>query len=553
MLRAEKMAYRLLLLFCSMFALLPLCARGNVAGGCPFISIVPERLPDMNIARSGHSIFYANGELTVTGGHVTNFVISQTAEYFDGSGWHVMEMAYPHDNGFAVVMQSGDVLIGGGHQEDLGVGQIYTLEHYHPQTHSFEGFGCLDCRRVLANATQLADGRVLISGNHYAPDAVACYDGKPQVERIAASTQQRSNPYILPVSPDDAVILGGNDVYDRRLDTVWADRLKGDAFRVPLLEKWRLVYTDQPFCSMACSMADYTYLLTATDASGQLGFVVMSDTTFSLLPTVCPVPMKCRFGPIFYKGPVAFDKARQRGYVVGVDSLCKHQYILAVDCSQKPAALSLYHTDMQGKASITIPVLTPEGDLLLVGGITDNNYKPLSAVWLYHFATSMPAAAASAPSLWILAGMAVAAVSAGIMVFHQRRKKTTAGNVPVVAEPAAVDPVDGKTVELMDRIQALMEEEHLYLRTDLKLQDVAVRLRTNSSYVSECINNVCGLTFSQFTNEYRVRHAQQLLRQQPDMKIVAVTSASGFSTEASFFRNFKAITGMTPREWVLSL
>ena len=125
--------------------------------------------------------------------------------------------------------------------------------------------------------------------------------------------------------------------------------------------------------------------------------------------------------------------------------------------------------------------------------------------------------------------------------------------MPVVAEPAAVDPVDGKTVELMDRIQALMEEEHLYLRTDLKLQDVAVRLRTNSSYVSECINNVCGLTFSQFTNEYRVRHAQQLLRQQPDMKIVAVTSASGFSTEASFFRNFKAITGMTPREWVLSL
>ena len=108
MLRAEKMAYRLLLLFCSLFALLPLCARGNVAGGCPVISIVPERLPDMNIARSGHSIFYANGELTVTGGHVTNFVISQTAEYFDGSGWHVMEMAYPHDNGFAVVMRPAD-------------------------------------------------------------------------------------------------------------------------------------------------------------------------------------------------------------------------------------------------------------------------------------------------------------------------------------------------------------------------------------------------------------------------------------------------------------
>jgi YesN/AraC family two-component response regulator len=91
------------------------------------------------------------------------------------------------------------------------------------------------------------------------------------------------------------------------------------------------------------------------------------------------------------------------------------------------------------------------------------------------------------------------------------------------------------------------------LRTDLKLQDVAVCLHTNSSYVSECINSVCGQTFSQFVNEFRVRHAMELLRQQPDMKIVAITSASGFSTEASFFRNFKTVTGMTPREWVASL
>ena len=37
------------------------------------------------------------------------------------------------------------------------------------------------------------------------------------------------------------------------------------------------------------------------------------------------------------------------------------------------------------------------------------------------------------------------------------------------------------------------------------------------------------------------------------MKMVAITSASGFTTEASFFRNFKAVIGMTPREWVASL
>ena len=58
---------------------------------------------------------------------------------------------------------------------------------------------------------------------------------------------------------------------------------------------------------------------------------------------------------------------------------------------------------------------------------------------------------------------------------HQ--KQTTADDVPVVEDATAVDPIDGKTIELMDRIRTLMEEEHLYLRTDLKLR--AIR-RTNS-------------------------------------------------------------------------
>ena len=190
-----------------------------------------------------------------------------------------------------------------------------------------------------------------------------------------------------------------------------------------------------------------------------------------------------------------------------------------------------------------------------IGEFASNNYKPLASVWLYHFATTLPTAADSGMSLWLMVGIAVAVAVflASLIVYLRRRKQTTADDVTVVDDVTAEDPIDGKTIELMERIRTLMEEEHLYLRTDLKLQDVAVRLRTNSSYVSECINSVCGQTFSQFINEFRVRHAQELLRQQPDMKIVAITSASGFSTEASFFRNFKTVTGMTPREWVASL
>lgn len=524
------------------------------SGTCRLVPVVPERLPDLTMPRSGHSTFFVNGTLVVTGGHTTNFVPTPTAEYYTNGEWHQLPMSYSHDNGFAVVLRTGEVLIGGGHAEELGVGQTYTLERFIPQTYTFEGLGCLDRRRVLANATQLADGCVIVCGNHYANDAVGCYDGQPQVEHVKSLRQGRSNPYILPVAADDALILGANDIYDRRPDTVWVDRLKGDAFRVPLLEQWRLVYTDQPFTSTACAMADNSYLLMATNGGGQLGFVVVNDTTFSLLPTACPVPMKTQFGPVVYRGSVAVDRKRQRGYVAGADSLFRRQYILAVDYGQQPAALTLYYTDSLEHAAVAIPVLTPDGDLILAGGIPNDNYKPLSSVWRYHFATPKPTAAFAGLPVWLLAGLAVllAGMSAYIILYIRRRKKRTGDEVSVAEDSGDVNLTDGKAAELMERIGLLMAEEHLYLRTDLRLKDVAASLHTNSSYVSESINTMCGKTFSQFVNELRVRHAQELMRQQPDMKMVAITSASGFTSETSFFRNFKAVTGMTPREWVAS-
>ena len=69
------------------FLLLWLLVAGLAVGvaddnGCPTVRIVPERLPDMTMPRSGHSIFYVNGELTVVGGHTTNFVPTPTAEYY---------------------------------------------------------------------------------------------------------------------------------------------------------------------------------------------------------------------------------------------------------------------------------------------------------------------------------------------------------------------------------------------------------------------------------------------------------------------------------------
>jgi YesN/AraC family two-component response regulator len=78
---------------------------------------------------------------------------------------------------------------------------------------------------------------------------------------------------------------------------------------------------------------------------------------------------------------------------------------------------------------------------------------------------------------------------------------------------------------------------------------VAAQLGSNRNSVSLCINSQRGCSFSQFINAMRIDHAKMLMRKHPDMKISEVWGDSGFTTEATFFRTFKAMTGMTPNEW----
>jgi len=204
------------------------------------VQIEAVRLPDLNIPRADHSLFCVNGEPTVVGGHTSGFVPTATAEYYRNGKWHQISTVYTHDNGFCLPLRSGQVLIGGGHAEPLGIGHTYSVEMYDPETHSFRGFGCLDTKRCFASAAQLESGQVVISGNWYqGADNVEMFDGHKSFVRQKEVSQQRSRPFILPISKDDALIFSGVDKRDEPFDTIVVDRLQGAPLRVPLLDRWK--------------------------------------------------------------------------------------------------------------------------------------------------------------------------------------------------------------------------------------------------------------------------------------------------------------------------
>lgn len=147
---------------------------------------------------------------------------------------------------------------------------------------------------------------------------------------------------------------------------------------------------------------------------------------------------------------------------------------------------------------------------------------------------------------WLAGGGVGALLLAGLF-YHMRRRKDAGCNNLLLSKDDKDDETDK---ELMSSICELLEREQLFLNSNLKVVDVAKLLGTNSTYVSRCINSQRGCTFTQLVNAYRIEHAKELLNQQPDIKIAVLCAASGFANQTSFFRAFKTVTGISPKEWI---
>lgn len=121
----------------------------------------------------------------------------------------------------------------------------------------------------------------------------------------------------------------------------------------------------------------------------------------------------------------------------------------------------------------------------------------------------------------------------------------------IFVEETVPEADEEKESEIAKAIETLMSEKKIYLHKDLKITDIAKEIGICRTYVSNCINNT-GLSFSDYINSMRVDYAKKLMNGNPDIKMFMVADESGFSSEQSFYRNFKKFTGTTPQKWMLS-
>ena len=125
-----------------------------------------------------------------------------------------------------------------------------------------------------------------------------------------------------------------------------------------------------------------------------------------------------------------------------------------------------------------------------------------------------------------------------------------------IREASLIENTGGVNTEenmtfLADRIIKLIESNKMYLQQDLRVTDIAIKLSTNRTYVSQAINQRMGYSFSDFVNNYRIEFAIEKLSIPKNSKytIEAIAEDSGFSNVTSLNRAFKAKLKMTPHQY----
>ncbi|MEM0986339.1 MAG: AraC family transcriptional regulator [Pseudomonadota bacterium] len=129
---------------------------------------------------------------------------------------------------------------------------------------------------------------------------------------------------------------------------------------------------------------------------------------------------------------------------------------------------------------------------------------------------------------------------------HRRRILTARANEAAEATAARARP------EIAKRLTALLEQDRVFLDPDLKVADIAQRLRQPDYKVTQCITGDLGYgNFNQMINAYRVDEAEALLVDPAlsGQSILDVAMACGFGSLGPFNRAFKAKTGMTPSQF----
>jgi AraC-like DNA-binding protein len=111
-------------------------------------------------------------------------------------------------------------------------------------------------------------------------------------------------------------------------------------------------------------------------------------------------------------------------------------------------------------------------------------------------------------------------------------------------------PVSDLDVQIVEKLDAMMAAQKLYLNPDLTLSLLSRRMLVPAKQLSAAINRTTGQNVSRYINAARILAAQDQLT--AGENITNAMLMSGFNTKSNFNREFLRVSGKSPSDWLVA-
>ena len=109
---------------------------------------------------------------------------------------------------------------------------------------------------------------------------------------------------------------------------------------------------------------------------------------------------------------------------------------------------------------------------------------------------------------------------------------------------------EGKGGEVCRKMLHYLNQKRVYLDRNLSLAKFSSIVGTNTTYLSNAVNQIFGCNLKSLLNWYRVQYAKRMLTCYT-YKLKDIPFICGFSSKSTFYVAFRKYEGITPYQYVL--
>jgi len=366
-----------------LFLIIPVLLQAQNAGGVFTVGT------NMNAPRMGqHHFILDNGDIILLGGHTTDFVSMNTAEYFSNlNTFTLLNMNYPHDTPALVKHSNGLYYIFGG-SADLGIAPGYnTIDVFNPSNNTFSPLGSdMNYGRMVLNGAELTNGKILLVGGWYDYNSATYGEIFDPVNNTFTLTgglnYPRSSPIVVPTTDGKAYIFGGSGVYgtpyyenveeydpNTNQFTIVSETVLSSPTGLSLFNNFKVNGSNKDY------NGNYVYYTTET-TTGIIHLISFNPTTkvFEKIILDKEISLQTNFGISAY----TLNKTKDiiyllaQSYVDGSSKVCLYTVDLRTNTLYEPTGvytLPIYY--LVGSVSMDMMV---NGNILVAGGSTSSDY-----------------------------------------------------------------------------------------------------------------------------------------------------------------------------------